>query len=100
MQLRALRRLRLVGGLFWGLLAVTFLAGGLDEWQSFASGGPGDAPRLAPLPPRPQLVPVRPFVLDIAFDGIAPPDLGARVPKEAAAGTFGAVTKLFSWRRQ
>ena len=78
----------------------------LGEWASFADGGGsgggggGAAPRLAPLPPRLQAVPVRPFVLDLAFDGIVPPDLSHRVPGGGSggkAGGGGVVAKLFGW---
>ena len=51
----------------------------LDEWASCAPT------RIAPIPPRLEIVPVRPFVLDVAFDGVVPPD----VSKRAAAGGGG-----------
>ena len=65
----------------------TYLADALDSWESFASGGPGGAPRVAPVPPRPELVPVRPLVLDLAFDaGVPCPDVSHRAAKDAAGG--------------
>ena len=56
-----------------------FLMDRLDEWASCAPT------RIAPIPPRLEIVPVRPFVLDVAFDGVVPPD----VSKRAAAGGGG-----------
>jgi trimeric autotransporter adhesin len=85
----------------------TFLSDGpttasLSEWASFAP--PGGPPRLAPLPPRLEAVPVRPFVLDLAFDGVVAPDLSHRVAAGGAGGGAGGdgggtFAKLFSWRR-
>jgi hypothetical protein len=81
---------------------ITYLADGpavLGEWASFAP--PGGLPRLAPLPPRLKAVPVRPFVLDLAFDGVVAPDLSHRLPDGGRGGGEGggALSKLFSWRR-
>ena len=65
----------------------TYLADALDSWESFASGGPVGAPRVAPMPPRPELVPVRPLVLDLAFDaGVPCPDVSHRAAKDAVGG--------------
>ena len=49
-----------------------FLMDRLDEWASCAPT------RIAPIPPRLEIVPVRPFVLDVAFDGVVPPDVSKR----------------------
>ena len=71
-------------------------------------GGPGNAPRLAPVPPHPDLVPVRPLVLDLAFEaGVPCPDVGHRAPKGGAAGgvaaaasaATAAASRLFNWGR-
>lgn len=56
-----------------------FLMDRLDDWASCAPA------RIAPIPPRLETVPVRPFVLDLAFDGVVPPDISRRVGKAAAA---------------
>lgn len=57
-----------------------FLMDRLDDWASCAAPA-----RIAPIPARLEVVPVRPFVLDVAFDGVVPPD----VSKRAAAGGGG-----------
>ena len=57
-----------------------FLMDRLDEWASCAPN------RIAPIPPRLETVPVRPFVLDVAFDGVVPPDVSKRVGKAARGG--------------
>lgn len=56
-----------------------FLMDRLDEWASCAPT------RIAPIPPRLETVPVRPFVLDVAFDGVVPPDVSKRVGRQKAA---------------
>ena len=72
----------------------------LASWTSFAPPGSAQPPRLAPLPPRLQAVPVRPFVLDLAFDGIVAPDLSHRLPAGGGGGggkVGGVVGRLFGW---
>ena len=67
-----------------------FLADTLYDWESFASGGPANAPRLAPVPPRPEAVPVRPFVLDLAYDSVPLPAFPHRLPAPGeGAGLLG-----------
>lgn len=58
-----------------------FLMERLDEWASCAPI------RIAPIPPRLEIVPVRPFVLDVAFDGVVPPDVSRRVGKADRVGS-------------
>lgn len=64
-----------------------FLMDKLDEWASCAPN------RIAPIPPRLETVPVRPFVLDVAFDGVVPPDVSRRVGKAARVGSEGASSR-------
>lgn len=65
----------------------------LDSWKSYA-GDEAEPARLAPIPPRLQLIPVRPFLLDNALNYIEPPDLEQRIPKQEKKSTIG---RLFGW---
>ena len=65
----------------------------LGSWKSYA-GDESEPARLAPIPPRLQAIPVRPFLLDSALNYIEPPDLSHRIPKQEKKSTIG---RLFGW---
>lgn len=76
-----------------------YLEEDLDRWEAFAGGGV-DVPRIARIPAPPELVPVRPIVLDAALMCIEPPNLDHRKPKKSAgAAAAGMVSRLFGWGR-
>lgn len=70
-----------------------YLMDDLESWKSYA-GDDTEPPRLAPIPPRLQLLQAKPFLLDCALDYIQAPDLSHRIPKEAKKSTIG---RLFGW---
>ena len=80
-----------------------YLVDNLDQWTAFAGAGV-HAAHIARLPPPPELIPVRPIVLDTALMCIEPPSVEHRVPKKqqaaaaAAAAEGGSmVSRLFGW---
>lgn len=70
-----------------------YLLDDLDSWVSYA-GDESQPPKLAPIPPRLQLIPVRPFLLDDALSYIKPPDFSSRIPKQEKKSTIG---RIFGW---
>ena len=78
---------------FAGAVHEKYLLDDLESWKSYA-GNDSEPARLAPIPPRLQLLQAKPFLLDCALDYIKPPDLSHRIPKEEKKSAIG---RLFGW---
>jgi hypothetical protein len=65
----------------------------LETWESFAETS--GQRRLCAVPPRPEPLPVRPFILDAALPYIQPPSLDHRAKKEEVQTTFSKLTSFF-----
>lgn len=76
------------------LVQVTkYLADNLDSWEPFISTG-GKGVRIVRIPPALYSMPVKPMVLDTAFNHITAPDLSQRLPKRETWASMA--TKTFS----
>lgn len=78
-----------------GVLHSGYLLDELERWEAFA-GEPGQEPRLFPVPPRLDLIPMRPFLLDAAQSFITAPSLEHRLQPQQKAG---GIASLFGWRK-
>lgn len=83
----------------------TYLVDNWDSWSSYA-GSTSKPAKIIAIPPPPELVPMRPIVLDTAWMSIEPPSVSHRVSEskkgkrsdDASSGASGMVSRLFGWR--
>ncbi|GMH45838.1 hypothetical protein BSKO_13801 [Bryopsis sp. KO-2023] len=75
-----------------------YLADNLDTWEPFIGTG-GKGARIFRIPPPLDSMPIRPVVLDTAFNHITPPDLSSRLPTKGQETWAGKIWGMWGSKK-